>query len=42
MPLPLVAQTNEFLTKAKALGYGDDGFAVLFKVLAQLAGLSED
>jgi 3-hydroxyisobutyrate dehydrogenase-like beta-hydroxyacid dehydrogenase len=42
VPLPLVAQTNEFLTAAKAMGYGDDDFAVLFKVLARLAGLSED
>ena len=42
VPLPLVAQTNEFLTAAKALGYGDDDFAVLFKVLAHLAGMSED
>jgi hypothetical protein len=35
------AQANEFLTAAKAMGYGDQDFAVLFKVLARLAGRSE-
>jgi hypothetical protein len=42
MPLPLVAQTNGFLTVAKALGCVDADFAVLFNMLARLAGLSED
>ena len=42
VPLPLVAVVNEFLTAAKAMGYGDQDFAVLFKVLARLAGMSED
>jgi len=42
VPLPLAAQTNEFLTAAKAMGYGDQDFAVLFKALARLAGLNED
>ena len=42
VPLPTVALVNEFLTAAKAMGYGDEDFAVLFKVLARLAGMSED
>lgn len=41
VPLPSAAQANEFLTAAKAMGYGDEDFAVLFKVLARMAGMSE-
>jgi len=42
VPLPTVALASEFLTAAKAMGYGEQDFAVLFKVLARLAGMSED
>jgi 3-hydroxyisobutyrate dehydrogenase-like beta-hydroxyacid dehydrogenase len=41
VPLPMVAQANELLTAAKAMGYADEDFAVLFKVLARMAGMSE-
>jgi 3-hydroxyisobutyrate dehydrogenase-like beta-hydroxyacid dehydrogenase len=41
MPLPMAAQANEFLTAARGMGYADEDFAVLFKVLARLAGISE-
>ncbi len=41
VPLPMVAQANELLTTAKAMGYADEDFAVLFKVVARLAGMSE-
>ncbi len=40
VPLPSVALTNELLTAARALGLGQEDFAVLFDVLAQMAGVS--
>jgi 3-hydroxyisobutyrate dehydrogenase-like beta-hydroxyacid dehydrogenase len=39
VPLPTTAVTNEFLTTARALGLDDKDFAVLFDVLAQMAGV---
>lgn len=42
VPLPMAAQANELLTAAKGMGYADEDFAVLFKVLARMAGMSED
>jgi 3-hydroxyisobutyrate dehydrogenase-like beta-hydroxyacid dehydrogenase len=39
VPLPTTAVTNEFLTSARALGLDDKDFAVLFDVLAQMAGV---
>ena len=41
MSLPTVAYANELLTAARAMGYGEQDFAVLFKVVARLAGMSE-
>jgi 3-hydroxyisobutyrate dehydrogenase-like beta-hydroxyacid dehydrogenase len=41
VPLPTTAATNELLTAARALGYGEQDFAVLFKTLARLGGLDE-
>jgi 3-hydroxyisobutyrate dehydrogenase-like beta-hydroxyacid dehydrogenase len=38
VPLPTTATTNEFLTAARALGLEKKDFAVLFEVLARLAG----
>ena len=38
----MVAQANELLTAAAAMGYADEDLAVLFKVLARLAGMNED
>ena len=38
VPLPLTALTQEWLTMARGSGLGDDDFAILFDVLAGLAG----
>ncbi len=40
VPLPTVAHANEVLSAARALGYGDQDFAALFNVVAQMAGVS--
>jgi 3-hydroxyisobutyrate dehydrogenase-like beta-hydroxyacid dehydrogenase len=42
VPLPTTAVTNEFLTAANGLGIGDKDFAVLFDVLARLAGVETE
>lgn len=42
VPLPTTAVTNQFLTAARAMGLAEQDFAVLFRVLARLAGLGED
>ena len=39
VPLPTTALTQEWLTKARAMGLGDHDFAVLFDVFASLSGL---
>jgi 3-hydroxyisobutyrate dehydrogenase-like beta-hydroxyacid dehydrogenase len=39
VPLPTTAVTNEYLTAARALGLEEKDFAVLFDVLARLAGI---
>jgi 3-hydroxyisobutyrate dehydrogenase-like beta-hydroxyacid dehydrogenase len=39
VPLPTTAVTNEFLTAARGMGLEKYDFAVVFKVLAQMAGL---
>lgn len=41
VPLPLVASSNEYLTAARALGLEQQDFAVVYKVLAKLAGLED-
>ena len=41
VPLSLVATSNEYLTAARALGLEQQDFAVVYKVLARLAGLNE-
>jgi 3-hydroxyisobutyrate dehydrogenase-like beta-hydroxyacid dehydrogenase len=38
VPLPLTAVTQEWLTAARGLGLGDYDFAIVFDVLARLAG----
>ncbi|MDR7555260.1 MAG: NAD(P)-dependent oxidoreductase [Armatimonadota bacterium] len=38
VPLPTTALTNEFLSAARAMGYGHRDFAALFNVLADMAG----
>jgi 3-hydroxyisobutyrate dehydrogenase-like beta-hydroxyacid dehydrogenase len=42
VPLPTTAVTNEFLTAARALGLEEKDFAVLFDVLAAMAGVREE
>lgn len=39
VPLPTVATTNELLTAARAMGLAKKDFAILFEVLARMAGL---
>ncbi len=41
VPLPTTAVTNEFLTAARAMGLEEQDFAILFKVLAKMAGVQE-
>jgi len=41
VPLASVAHTNEMLSAARAMGYGDEDFAALFKVVMRMAGMSE-
>jgi 3-hydroxyisobutyrate dehydrogenase-like beta-hydroxyacid dehydrogenase len=39
VPLPTVAISNEFLTAARAMGLAEHDFAIVYKVLARMAGL---
>lgn len=39
VPLPTTAVTNELLTAARGMGLAEKDFAVLFQVLAQMAGV---
>ncbi|MFI5339925.1 MAG: NAD-binding protein [Candidatus Methylomirabilales bacterium] len=41
VPLPATAVTNEVLTAARAMGLGDQDFAVVVEVLARLSGLNK-
>ena len=41
VPMPTSAITNEFLNAARALGLADEDFAVLYRVLAKMAGIAE-
>jgi 3-hydroxyisobutyrate dehydrogenase-like beta-hydroxyacid dehydrogenase len=40
VPLPTTATANEFLTAARGMGFGKYDFAVIFEVLARMAGVS--
>jgi 3-hydroxyisobutyrate dehydrogenase len=42
VPLPTTAVTNELLTAANGMGLGERDFAVLFDVLASLAGVTTE
>ena len=42
VPLPTTAVTNELLTAAAGMGVGEKDFAVLFDVLAAMAGVPTD
>jgi 3-hydroxyisobutyrate dehydrogenase-like beta-hydroxyacid dehydrogenase len=39
VPLPTTAITNQMLTSARAAGLGEKDFAILFEVLAKMAGV---
>lgn len=39
VPLPSAAVTNEILTAARGMGLAEEDFAVMFEVLAQMAGV---
>ena len=39
VPLPTTAITNQFLTAARAMGLADKDFAIIFEVLARMAGM---
>ena len=41
VPLFSVGLANEMLSAAKAMGYAEQDFAVLFKVLARMSGMNE-
>lgn len=40
VPLPTTAVTNEFLTTARAMGLVEEDFATIFKVLANMSGVT--
>jgi 3-hydroxyisobutyrate dehydrogenase-like beta-hydroxyacid dehydrogenase len=39
VPLPTTAITNQFLTAARGMGLADEDFAIIFEVLARIAGV---
>jgi len=41
VPMPTTAVTNEFLTAARGMGVAEKDFAVVFEVLAKMAGVSQ-
>ena len=41
VPLPTTAVTNEILTAARGMGFVEEDYAVIFKVLAQMSGLEK-
>ena len=41
VPLPTVAVANEWLTAARAMGLAEKDFAIIFEVLARMAGVSK-
>jgi 3-hydroxyisobutyrate dehydrogenase-like beta-hydroxyacid dehydrogenase len=41
LPLPTAAVANEFLTAARAMGFAKEDFAVIFRVLASMAGVAK-
>ncbi|HEY0755149.1 MAG TPA: NAD(P)-dependent oxidoreductase [Ktedonobacteraceae bacterium] len=41
VPLPMVSTSNEYLTAARALGLEREDFAIVYEVLARMAGLEK-
>ncbi|HSF80495.1 MAG TPA: NAD(P)-dependent oxidoreductase [Anaerolineales bacterium] len=42
VPLPTTAVTNEFLTAARGMGMASEDFAIVFEVLAKMAGVAKE
>ena len=41
VPLPTTAVANEYLTAARAMGLAEQDFAIMFKVLARMSGVTK-
>ena len=41
VPLPTTATVNEFLTAARGMGWQQEDFAVLFRVLGHMSGVKQ-
>jgi len=41
VPLPTTSAANEYLTAARAMGFAEEDFAVIFKVLAAMSGVTK-
>ncbi|OLB20158.1 MAG: hypothetical protein AUH16_05430 [Acidobacteria bacterium 13_2_20CM_57_7] len=41
VPLPTTSIANEFLTAARAMGLAEQDFAIIFKVLEKMSGVSK-
>ena len=41
VPLPTTSIANEFLTAARAMGLAERDFAIIFKVLERMSGVSK-
>jgi 3-hydroxyisobutyrate dehydrogenase-like beta-hydroxyacid dehydrogenase len=39
VPLPTTSITNQFLTAARGMGLAEKDFAIIFEVLARMAGI---
>lgn len=42
VPLPTTAVTNEILTAAGGMGFAEKDFAIVFEVLAHMAGVKQN
>jgi 3-hydroxyisobutyrate dehydrogenase-like beta-hydroxyacid dehydrogenase len=41
VPLPMTSTTNQYLTAARAMGFEEQDFAVMFEVLSKMSGVSK-
>ena len=41
VPLPTTATANQFLTAARGMGFAEEDFAVIFRVLARMSGVTQ-
>jgi len=42
VPLPTTAVTNKILTAARGMGFAEKDFAIVFEVLAHMAGVKQN